>query len=64
MLRIVRVAAGSEYQSVRSKGVEVLEGYEVDCRNKGARSMYGRVLNALVARLPKAVRADDARMAA
>jgi len=64
MLRIVRVAAGADYQSVRSRGVEVLEGYEVDSRNTGARSGYGHTLNALIARLPKAVRADDARLAA
>lgn len=64
MLRIVRVAADAEYRSVRSNGVEVLEGYEVDSRNTGARSAYGRTLNGLIARLPKAIRSDDTRLAA
>jgi hypothetical protein len=64
MLRIVRVAAGSDYKSVRSKGVEVIEQYEADSRHTGPRSHYRLALNTLLSSLPKSVRVKDALLAA
>jgi len=63
MLRIVRVPAGVIFKSVRTKGVEVLEGYEADSRHTGATSKYSKTLNNLIARLPKAVRTTDTLVA-
>jgi hypothetical protein len=57
-LRIVRVAQGAKYTSVRSPGVKVIEEYDGDARYTGLKSMYGSALSSLLKRLPAVVAAE------